>query len=92
MGLGKIRTQHANQGLAVRFTETRGRVTFNGDGRYWRSWRLFDDGRLERVNASSQYKEWIAGEDVPVEIVGEAERLGISIRDGRGGIPRHGRH
>jgi hypothetical protein len=83
MALGKIRPQHTEQGIVARCTETRPRVTFNGDASYWRSWRLFATGKLERVNSRSHYKQWIGGEAIPPEMLEEAQRLGITIPTGR---------
>jgi len=86
---GKIRPTDIANGVVARVTESMSRTTFNGDGKYYKSWRLLANGHVERTNSSCHYKEWIDCEKIPQGILSKSRELGIQIAGGRQCGPWH---
>jgi hypothetical protein len=86
---GKIRPEDTVMGVVARVTGSMPKTTFNGDGKYYKSWRLRENGQVERTNSSSQYKERIDCENIPAAILRRATELDIKIAAGRQCGPWH---
>jgi len=80
---GKIRPKDIANGVVARVTDSMSKTTFNGDGKYYKSWRLRANGHVERTNSSCHYKEWIDCENIPEYLLNRATELDIQIAGGR---------
>ena len=80
---GKIRPKDIAKGVVARVTDSTPKTTFNGDGKYYKSWRLRANGQVERTNSSCHYKELIDCETIPEHLLRRASELDIQIADGR---------
>ena len=58
---------------------SKSRSTHNSDGRYKKSWRLFDTGKVERTNSKSRYVAPFIGDTVPKIIKDTASANGLEL-------------
>jgi len=58
---------------------SRSRSTHNSDGRYKKTWRLFDTGKVERTNSRSRYVAPFIGDTVPKIIKETAYANGLEL-------------